>query len=143
MVSGTRWKSLLFDWTESPRAQALGFLLLSIAGTAAAMIADAAKDWHIGSRSGGRGPDFYKNLWLFAGVLWLLLLPGTLLTLTRSGWWRVAAISTGFAVWLLISELFSPMPAASWFNRGVSLAVQLVIVWSIPNMGNRRLSDSD
>jgi hypothetical protein len=119
----------------------VGIALLVIAGVLGAASADYSKDWYFGSR-GSPNLDSFKKLALVAGLVWLLLIPGTALTLTRSAWWGVAAIIAGFAAWLLISELFSPIPASSWLDRGFWLAASLLVVCSPVFWGDRRDADA-
>jgi hypothetical protein len=141
MISGTRRQLRAWGTALSRMPYHVGIALLVIAGVSVAASADFSKDWHLGSRL-SRGPDSFKYLALLGGVLWLLLIPGTALTLTRSAWWGVAAIIAGFAAWLLISKLFSPIPASSWLNRGFWLATSLFVVCSPVFWGDSRDADA-
>ncbi len=137
MISGTGRQLRAWGTALSRMSYQVGITLLVIAGVLVAASADYSKDWDFGSRW-RPGRDNFKYLALLIGLHWLLLIPGTGLTLTRSAWWGVAAIIAGFAAWLLISELFSPIPASSWLNRGYWLAFPLVVVCSPLFWGDRR-----
>ena len=141
MISGTRRQLRAWGTTLSRMPYHVGIALLVIAGVLGAASADFSKDWEFGSRS-RPGRDDLKYIALLGGLLWLLLIPGTCLTLMRSVWWRIVAVIAGFVVWLTISELFSPIPASSWPKRGYWLALSLGVVCFVPILGNRRDADA-
>jgi hypothetical protein len=141
MISATGRQLRAWGTTLSRMPYQVGIALLVIAGVLVAASADFSKDWDFGSRW-RPGRDSFKYLALLGGLMWLLLVPGTSLTLTRSAWWGVAAFIAGFAAWLLISELFSPIPASSWVKRGFWLAMSLSVVCSPLFGGDRRDADA-
>lgn len=142
MISGTRRQLRAWGTALSRMPYHVGIALLVIAGVSVAASADFSKDWDFGTPRSSPGRDAFKYLALLAGLVWLLLIPGTALTLTRSAWWGVAAIIAGFAAWLLVSELFSPIPASSWVKRGFWLAASLFVVCSPVFWGDRRDADA-
>ena len=142
MISGTRRQLRAWGTTLSRMPYHVGIALLVIAGVLVAASADYSKDWDFGTPRSSPGRDIFKYLALLGGLHWLLLVPGTCLTLKRSAWWGVAAFIAGFAAWLLISELFSPIPASSWVKRGFWLAMSLSVVCSPLFGGDRRDADA-
>lgn len=125
------------DLTRSNRARFLGLGLLVIAGASCGYCADLTQEWQLGSRS-RPGQDDWKFIGLGAGLFWLLLVPGMSLSLGRSPWWRVGAISAGFAAWLVLAESVGFMPAASGFYRALWVGIPLFAVWFFPLLYERK-----
>ena len=142
MISGTRRQLRAWGTALSRMPYHVGIALLVIAGVLVPASADFSKVWDFGTPRSSPGRDAFKYLALLAGLHWLLLVPGIWLTLKRSAWWGVAAFIAGFAAWLLISELFSPIPASSWVKRGFWLAMSLSVVCSPLFGGDRRDADA-
>lgn len=136
MTLGTRRAPLPARLMRSNRARAFGLGLLLIAGALCAYSADLTQGWRVGSRS-RPGEDDWKFIGLGAGLFWLLLVPGMSLSLDRSPWWRVGAVGTGFAAWLVFADIFGPMPGASALYRAYWICFPLFVVWFFPLLYER------
>lgn len=137
MTSGTRDPPMPPRIMRSTLAFVVALGLLAVAGAYSGYCADITQDWNIGSRS-RVGKDDWRFIGLVGALIWLLLIPGMSLSLGRSHWWRVAAASIGYAVWIVMADTIQIAPAASGLYRALWVGVLVFAVWFFPLLYERR-----